>query len=253
MPSSFDHDRANLSPAPSSATGLTVGTKVVTTRGETPAEDLRPGDHIFTLDHGYQTLKWIGVTRRLAVDDDAPIRIRQGAIGLNLPIRDLIVAPEHRILLRSTLVARLIGTSEALVAARHLTGLPGIGALETGEYQEYVHLLFDQHELILADGTPCESLHLGKESLIHLDQETREEIYALNPDAVDFGFRASHARDFLSQSKVARKLCSMLMLNGKAPMEHRRPCDGRAEYVSDMEIIVPSGYVADLYRGAFPT
>ena len=62
-----------------------------------------------------------------------PIRIEPGALGNGLPRRALVVSPQHRISVKSGALAKLYGGREALVAAKHLVGLPGITEVKARE------------------------------------------------------------------------------------------------------------------------
>ena len=81
------------------------GTRIETPRGAVAVEDLRPGDLVLTRDRGAQPLRWVGSSR---VDGGTlastprlrPIRIRAGALGRHAPAQDLLVSPQHRILVR---------------------------------------------------------------------------------------------------------------------------------------------------------
>ncbi|MBY8974333.1 Hint domain-containing protein [Rhodobacteraceae bacterium NNCM2] len=46
----------------------------------------------------------------------------------------------------------------------------------------YIHLLFDRHEIIWAEGLPCESLHPGEEALSGMDRAARDEVLAIFPE-----------------------------------------------------------------------
>jgi len=64
----------------------------------------------------------------------------------------------------------MFGTQDCLIATITLTDLPGI-AIDTdcGDVT-YIHLLFDQHEVITANGAPCESLRTGPEAIKSIPQ-----------------------------------------------------------------------------------
>ncbi|MEZ5722502.1 MAG: Hint domain-containing protein [Paracoccaceae bacterium] len=102
------------------------GTHILTPAGERPVERLRVGDEVVTADNGVQTIRWIGSRRVARSPALQPIRIAAGALGSGLPRRTLYVSPQHRLLLRSRVVARMTGSWEVLVAAKKLTGMPGI-------------------------------------------------------------------------------------------------------------------------------
>ena len=59
----------------------------------------------------------------------------------------------------------MFGTRDSLIAAVKLTDLPGISIDTHCSAVTYIHLLFNQHEVIFANGAPCESLHTGAEAM----------------------------------------------------------------------------------------
>ncbi|MGB8814075.1 MAG: choice-of-anchor L domain-containing protein, partial [Paracoccaceae bacterium] len=104
---------------------FTPGSLIVTERGEVQVEDLAIGDRVFTRDNGYQSIRWVG-SRKLTRIDLAlqpklnPIRIRAGALGGALPERDMLVSPQHRMLMAGPRAEMFFGEYEVLVAATHL-------------------------------------------------------------------------------------------------------------------------------------
>ncbi len=165
---------------------FTPGTRIVTDHGEVAVQDLRPGDMILTRDNGFQPLIWAG-SRVLAVADLVlqpqlcPIRISAGALGFGLPVRDMMVSPQHRMLIEGPRAEMLFGEAEVLVAAAHLTRLPGIEpAFPQGV--TYVHILFDGHEIVCADGAWSESFQPAQRMMDGMDAAQADEILALFPD-----------------------------------------------------------------------
>ncbi|MDE3029578.1 MAG: Hint domain-containing protein, partial [Paracoccaceae bacterium] len=154
------------------------GTLIETETGPRPVEDLRTGDRILTVDNGYQPIRWIGCSHVPAQGRLAPIRINTGALGNTRP---LIVSPHHRILIGGWRAELLFGVPEVLVAAKALVNDHSILRQEGG-YIDYFHILFDQHELIYAEGAVAESLFLGAQSLSALSDEARDEIETLFPE-----------------------------------------------------------------------
>lgn len=73
-------------------------------------------------------------------------------MGAGIPDRDLLVSPQHRVLVRSAIAQRMFGSSEVLVAAKQLLQLPGISLAEDVAGVSYVHLLFDRHEIVVSNG-----------------------------------------------------------------------------------------------------
>ena len=65
---------------------------------------------------------------------------------------DLIVSPQHRMLVRSQIAQKMFGTPEVLVAAKQLCQLRGIDVVEDLVDVTYVHFLFDAHQIVLANG-----------------------------------------------------------------------------------------------------
>lgn len=167
---------------------FTAGTLIETEFGPRDVATLKPGDLIWTQDEGLQPLRWLGRHKVRAADMAetdtlAPVRIRAGALGGSLPWRDLRVSRQHRMLVSSDIAAKVCGAAEVLVPAIRLVGLPGIALDVSGQEVEYIHLLFDCHQIVLAEGAPSESLLLGVEALKMLPEAAREEIAALFPDA----------------------------------------------------------------------
>ena len=79
----------------------------------------------------------------------------------------------------------MFGTQDYLIAAIKLTHLPGIATdTECGDVA-YIHLLFDRHEVITANGAPCESLHTGPEAIKSIPTAARSELFAIFPELVE--------------------------------------------------------------------
>lgn len=159
-------------------------TLIETPAGERPVEALVPGDLVMTRDHGAQPLRWAG-RRRLdfatAPDSQKPVLFRAGSLGAGLPRRDLIVSPQHRMLMAGPQVAASFGNAEVLALAKGMTGLSGARAMQGRRHVDYVSLLFDRHEVILAEGAPSESFHPGPYSLSLLGPRMQLEILNLVP------------------------------------------------------------------------
>ncbi len=163
------------------------GTLIETQFGLRPIESLKTGDLVWTKDRGLQPIRWIGSTRlhprQIAAQPQLrPIRIRQGALGDNLPSSDLLVSPQHRILLRSAATLRLFGCREILVAAQKLLGLDGVEVAEDLRDVEYFHILFDRHEIVMSNGAETESLYTGHEAMKSVGPKARAEMEALFPE-----------------------------------------------------------------------
>lgn len=157
-----------------------AGTLIKTPNGPVPIENLCEGDLIVTADHGAVPLKSIHKrfydAKALAEQKNArPIRISQGALGGGLPERDVLVSPQHRVLLRSRIIERMYDTPEVLGPAAQLTQLAGIEQVFP-DAVTYVHLVFSSHQVVFAEGAPMESLLLGPQAHESL---TKPEIDAI--------------------------------------------------------------------------
>lgn len=162
------------------------GTMIRTARGDVAVQDLQVGDLVETRDNGMRPIHWIGGRALDRVDlalkpKLQPIRICAGALGAGLPETDLMVSPQHRILVRSAIALRMFGVDEVLVAAQQLLGLDGVEKV-TLEAVEYFHILFDRHEIVFSNGAETESLYTGAEALKALGAAAREEIFTLFPE-----------------------------------------------------------------------
>ncbi|HHS93722.1 MAG TPA: hypothetical protein ENK63_00040, partial [Rhodobacterales bacterium] len=156
---------------------FTAGTMIKTPYGERTIESLRPGDLVLTRDNGPQPLRWIGTSDVRATGLLAPIEFATGAFGNDRP---LLVSPQHRMLYEGGLATLYFDSREVMVPAKHLINGSTIRSVEHRHVQ-YIHLLFDRHEVIWANGAPSESFHPGAEGLEAIDAPTREELFTLFP------------------------------------------------------------------------
>ncbi|MEJ8560599.1 Hint domain-containing protein [Yoonia sp. GPGPB17] len=165
---------------------FTPGTAIATPNGEMPVENLKAGDRILTRDNGIQTLSWVGIKRLdfaelKAAPQLRPIKISAGALGNNMPERDMLVSPSHRMLIVSHQAELYFGQSEILVAARHMLAMDGVEVTDQ-PYVTYIHIMCQNHEIVLSDGTWSESFQPADFTLKGFDAEQREELFALFPE-----------------------------------------------------------------------
>ena len=104
---------------------FTPGTWLSTPDGPRRIDDLAQGDRVLTRDNGAQMVLWRGQRRmtgaRLhAMPHLRPIRFRRGSMGEDRPEHDLLVSPQHRMLVKGAAAQALFNTSEVLIAAEHL-------------------------------------------------------------------------------------------------------------------------------------
>ncbi|MFB2532336.1 Hint domain-containing protein [Paracoccus sp. p3-h83] len=192
------------------------GTMILTDRGPVAIEDLVEGDMVMTRDNGAQPIRWIGtssinLTRRPHL---APIRIRAGALGAGQPTADLLVSPQHRILVQSAIAQRLFGAPEVLVAAKQLLQVDGIDIATDLAEVDYFHMLFDAHEVVTSNGAASESLFTGPEALKAVGAAARAEILAIFPELARRDYQPVGAR-ILASGRMGRKLAVRHAQNGK--------------------------------------
>lgn len=198
---------------------FTAGTLIDTPHGVVAVETLTVGDLVLTADHGAQPIRWIGRRHfdaaKLAANPAlVPVRIKAGALGPNQPTADLLVSPQHRILLRSRIARRMFGAEEILVAAKQLLLIEGVDLAHDLAAVEYVHMLFDRHEVVQANGAATESLYLGPQALESLPAKAVAEITAIFPELAERLHTPQGAR-LLASGRQARKLAYRHAQNGQ--------------------------------------
>ena len=188
---------------------FTPDTRIATPDGPRLVRDLQEDDRILTKDDGPQAIRWIGRRRmsgaRLyAMPELRPVRIRAGAVGLDVPDSDLLVSPGHRMLLKGPVAQTLFNTSEVLVTAKDLINDRSIVVDRALPEVTYVHLLLDRHQVVFANGLETESFHPGSMSLDAIAPDQRQALLdrvpGLDKDASVYG---SYARRALTKSEAA--------------------------------------------------
>jgi hypothetical protein len=174
---------------------FTPGTLITTLKGEVPVEHLVAGDRVVTRDNGLQQVRWVGRVQMQLHDFQAdphllPILIRQGALGRGLPERDMMVSPNHRMLVAQQRTALQFTDTEVLVAAKHLS-TPGIHTIQSSG-TTYIHFMCDRHEIVLANGAWTESFHPDDTSLKGIGNAQRLEILEIFPDLKTGAGRAAY-------------------------------------------------------------
>lgn len=188
---------------------FTPGTRIATPEGPKLIQALRPGDLVLTKDDGPQEVLWMGHRRmsgaRLyAMPHLRPIRLRSGALGLDMPEPDLIVSPAHRMLVKGAAAQALFGTSEVLVRAEDMINDASIMVDHALREVTYVHILLARHNIVFANGIETESFHPSNTALEMIDLGQRAELQRVvpgierRPDAY-----GDYARRNLSASEAA--------------------------------------------------
>lgn len=163
------------------------GTRILTPDGEREVGSLSAGDMVVCGDGQHRPIRWIG-WRQL---DEAtlrdqpelrPIRIEAGALGRDLPARPLRLSPQHRVRIDDWRAALLFGQDSVLAPAKALVNGSSVTVDRTCRSVRYHHILLDDHQTVLADGLPCETLMPAEVALTGLSAEARAEILMLLPD-----------------------------------------------------------------------
>ncbi len=165
---------------------FTPGTLIATPRGEVPVESLQAGDKVVTRDNGIQEIRWTGEKALTGQDlrlnsHLQPIFIKRGALGNGLPEQDMMVSPNHRLLVANDRTQLYFDEHEVLVAAKHLVGTQGVHAVEAIGVN-YIHFMFDRHEVVLSNGAWTESFQPGDYTLKGMGNAQRTEIFELFPE-----------------------------------------------------------------------
>lgn len=166
--------------------------------GERPVEELEVGDKVVTRDHGIQVVRRI---HRKALDHGQladnthlrPVLITRCSLGNDLPERDMLVSPNCRMLVAKDHTMLHFEEHEVLVSAKHLSNSHSIRTVQTLGVT-YIHVMFDRHEVVLANGCWAECFQPGDQSLNGLGNAQRSEIFELFPSLAD------EARDAATKS-----------------------------------------------------
>lgn len=157
------------------------GTLIRTPDGDMPVEEIERGQLVWTQDSGDIPVKWVGTTTVPASGAFAPVVFPPGSIGNDA---ELVVSQEHRIFFTSAQAEVLFGQSDVLIAAKHLSGLPGVNIQERDSIT-YTHLMFDTHQIIRSNGALTESFFLSAHSISGVTEDQRRELLQLFPSLDD--------------------------------------------------------------------
>ena len=165
---------------------FTPGIYIATPIGKRLVEDLAAGDLIITRDNGLQAIRWVGCkkisgARLFANPHIHPVQIDKDALGPERPSHDMMVSPQHRIVIDDDAAGKIYGSPEILVPAIALLANEKIAKADV-KSTTYIHLLFDHHEIIFANGIETESFHPDKMIMNGLDRSVQDEIYTIYPE-----------------------------------------------------------------------
>ncbi|GAB4065413.1 hypothetical protein GCM10028812_08900 [Ancylobacter sonchi] len=192
-----------------------IGTRIATPDGEVAVENLKAGDLVLTHDGRAVAVKWLGrrTLRARTIPEDKrveamPIRIRKGALGNGLPVRELVVSPQHHMYLDGALVPAVLLVNGKTIVQDF--------AMET---IQYFHVELDRFDVILAEGAPTESyLDTGNRAMFEGENRTVTQL------------RPSFQEERREQVRQARAECGFEVLrNGPRLNKLRRRLFAKAE------------------------
>jgi hypothetical protein len=174
-----------------------AGTLISTPDGEVAVETLKRGDHVLTQDGRIATIDWLGIqtisTRFADKLRVLPIRIRAGAIAENVPSRDLLVSPDHAILVEGALIQ-----AGALVNGTSIAREPNVPMTFS-----YYHVEVEDHSLILAENIPAETFVDNVERLAFDNWAEHEALYPNGKPITELPFpRAKSQRQVPVSTRV---------------------------------------------------
>ena len=177
-----------------------AGTLIETPDGPCAVEHLEIGNLVLTAMDGAQPIRWAGMSTVLAQGDLAPIVITAGTLGND---RDLVVSPQHAILLNDWRAELLYGQDAVLVRAVDLLCMDGVYR-KTGGLVSYCHILMDRHQVVQAHGIWSETLYPGCVAMDAVNPDAQAEIKRLFPDLAAYGPKAAPClRSFEAQLLAA--------------------------------------------------
>ncbi len=161
--------------------------RILTPHGERPVETLSEGDMVVCGDGLHRPVRWVGSRKLARAELDRrpelkPIRLKRDAMGREAPNRDLLLSPQHRVLLRDWRAEMLFGEPAVFVPAVSLVNDNSIRQESDCEGVEYFHILLEGHHTVFAEGLECETLMPAEMAAGALDGKARDEICAIFPE-----------------------------------------------------------------------
>jgi hypothetical protein len=159
-----------------------AGTMIRTPTGEAAVETLRRGDLVCTHEGAAAPVAWLGRQTISTVFADPmrvwPVRIKAGAIGENVPSRDLVLSPGHAVLIDGALV----------LASALVNGTSILREASVPEIFTYYHVELDAHALILAENTPAETFIDHVDRLAFDNWDEHQALYPVGRDIAELPY-----------------------------------------------------------------
>jgi hypothetical protein len=154
------------------------GTRITMSDGsQKTVETLKIGDKVLTRDQGMVAIAWIGRRTVQAAGATAPIVISAGVYG---NAEDLALGPEHRVLISDWRAEVMVGARDVLIRALDL--VKGDDVFQrSGGFVDYTQIIFEQHQIIYAEGVAVESLPVSRDFVQALPAQAASELRAIFP------------------------------------------------------------------------
>ncbi|MFP4404642.1 Hint domain-containing protein [Rhodosalinus sp.] len=165
--------------------------------GPVSLQALGTGDALSTAAGSPETVIWLGrrritAARLAAAPRLSPVWIRRGALGDNIPARDLLLSPEQRVRFSDPRAGTWFGTAEIAVAALQLTFIPGVEQIAPRDVL-YVHPILSAAGAIRVNGAWIEAAHPGTPEMDDPASPMRQELLRLFPELVTLRGRLTAA------------------------------------------------------------
>jgi len=157
------------------------GTLIRTPSGDVPVENLKTGDLVINGKGDAVTLRWISSRKLSNVElmlqpKLRPVCLPEGSMQNQLPHADLWLSPLHRVVVAGWQVELMFSQKRVFAAAKHLFAAPKSPRSRRSRQIEYFHLLFDEHEVIFANGLETESLYPGDQAIASMTDQDRVDL-----------------------------------------------------------------------------
>lgn len=160
---------------------FTEGTMFETRDGLKSIENLRCGDEVRTLDSGFVAVHWVGCTvireaQLRTWPKLMPVRVKKNAFGPGRPDQDVVLSPNHRVLIDGWRAQLFFGEPEILVPVKAL--VDDVSVVQETIFSDisYYHLLLEHHEIVFTHGLLSESLFLGDETMLALCEHSKMKL-----------------------------------------------------------------------------
>lgn len=188
------------------------GTMIRTPKGEAAVETLKRGDLVMTTDGEAKPVCWIGRQTVAAIFADPqrsyPIRVKASALADGVPSRDVLLSPDHALLVDNVLIQAVALVNGASIVRE--TRVPPVFV--------YYHVELEDHSLILAENTPAET-------------------FVDNVDRLNFDNWAEHEALYPEGKPIVELPIPRAKGRRQVPMQIRAALDARAQIIGAGEVL----------------